>query len=138
MNIVPYESLDQIRFGMPRDEVRKAVGVSFTEFVRNEFSAAPTDNFDTLSLFVNYDSAHRCEAIELAPPAEANFMGKDLLAMSFAEAAKWISTLDAKLHVDEAGLTSYKFGLGLYAPDHQDSPEKPSESVIVFRKGYYD
>ena len=38
---------------------------------------------------------------------------------------------------DNTGFTEYKYGIGVYAPDKDETVCYP-ESVIVFKKGYYD
>jgi hypothetical protein len=46
--------------------------------------------------------------------------------------------MDDGLEVDNTGLTSFKFGFGLYAPSCEESPSDSVEAVIAFEKGYYD
>jgi len=123
---------------MSRDEIRNVVKFPYKEFYRNEFSQTPTDSFDELNLFVNYDSSFFCEAIEVSTPSEVMFLDRDLLKTPFDQALKWIKELDPDTEEDDLGLTSYKFGFGLYAPDKDDEPHKASEGVIIFRKGYYN
>lgn len=38
---------------------------------------------------------------------------------------------------DNTGFTEYKYGIGVYAPDKDETVCYP-ESVIVFKKEYYD
>ena len=55
--------------------------------------------------------------------------------------ARTSTTLDSVLfgdiEEDNTGFTEYKYGIGVYAPDKDEDVCYP-ESVIVFKKGYYD
>jgi hypothetical protein len=61
-----------------------------------------------------------------------------LFNVSYESAEEQIAEWDDKLEKTNTGFTSYKFGVGAYAPNKDDSPNEMIESVIVFRKGYYD
>jgi len=45
---------------------------------------------------------------------------------------------DSDIEQTDDSLTSYKLGIGVYAPDADENPNLPPESVIAFEKGYYD
>jgi hypothetical protein len=74
----------------------------------------------------------------MATPSRPTLFGKELLGIPFSEAKAFMMGLDDGLKVDDAGLTSHRFGVGLYAPYAQKNPEEPVESIIIFAKGYYD
>lgn len=45
---------------------------------------------------------------------------------------------DSDIEETDDGLTSYKLGIGIYAPDVDEKPSLTPESVIAFAKDYYD
>lgn len=127
-----------IRLGMTREEVRRALGVPFTGFWKAPSSEAPTDAFDEIPVHVHYDISYRCEAVEVADPGAATFLGEELLGRPFEEVLAWLRGLDPDLEVDADGLTSRELGLGLYAPGNNKETGIPVEAVIVFADGYYE
>jgi hypothetical protein len=123
---------------MPTKEVRAAVGTVFTSFKKTPVAELPTDAFDSLGIHVYYKQPGVCEAVEMASPAEPIFQDEPLFNRPFAELRRWFKKIDPQIEVDESGLTSYKFGIALYAPSSADEPQLPVEGVLVFAKGYYD
>ncbi|WP_160143887.1 hypothetical protein [Chryseolinea soli] len=136
--IIPYKAFGKILLGMSKEEVRSLIRSPVTEFYRNEFSITPTDSFEELGLFVSYDEQLKCEAFEIRTPSEPIFQGVNLLAGTYESLRNWISEMDKEIVEDNTGLTSFKFGFGLYAPDKNEDPLQNCEGVIVFREGYYD
>jgi hypothetical protein len=136
--ITPYESLGNIPFGLHRNEIRGLLKEPYIEFYRNQFSKTPTDFFETVGLFIAYDKDFLCEAIEMVLPANPVLFTLTLFNVSYESAEEQIAEWDDKLEKTNTGFTSYKFGVGAYAPNKDDSPNEMIESVIVFRKGYYD
>ncbi|MEC0264531.1 hypothetical protein [Paenibacillus anseongense] len=59
-----------------------------------------------------------------------------LNGIRFIEAKQWLKQFDNSLEEDVVGVTSYKLGIGLYAPDYDEDeePEALVEAVIVFKK----
>lgn len=83
--------------------------------------------------FVCYDEDERCEAIEFFELADLIFSGKAVFTGTYDE----IRELFDDIEEDNTGFTEYKYGIGVYAPDKDKTVCYP-ESVIVFKKGYYD
>ncbi|MBA3805011.1 MAG: ABC transporter ATP-binding protein [Acidobacteria bacterium] len=135
--IEPYEGVGPIKLGMSINAVREAVGAEVKTFKKSPSSEIPTDAFDLLGVYVYYKPPGICQAVELASPAEPIFQNLPLLGRYFDEVMKWFETMDQGVEVDEFGLTSYKLGIGLYAPPTDDADGKLVESVIIFEKGYY-
>jgi hypothetical protein len=78
-----------------------------------------------------------CEAVEfhrgcLGGIAEPTFRGFSFFGKSYEEIQGWLAARDPDLMYASGGFHSETFGVGIYAP--VDSVE----SLIVFRKGYYD
>lgn len=137
--IRPLQSVGQVDFGMPRADVRRAVGAKFREFVKSP--ARPTnttDAFEGLLVHVYYGAnSGTCEFVEFGGgSARPVFQGKDLLSESFADLRDWFRSLDPTMKEDEAGLEAPALGIGLYAPYAEEEPARPPEGVSVFKKGY--
>jgi hypothetical protein len=137
IQIVPYTSAGPIRLGMTMEEVRKTLGTPFTSFQRDAEAKIPSDAFDSEGIYIYYKEPGVVEAVELAPPARAILKNTEPLGKPYSEISSFIKSLDPSAEEDEAGLTSFELGVGLYAPSAQKEPQLPVESVIVFEKGYY-
>ncbi|TBR61729.1 hypothetical protein B4U84_13415 [Westiellopsis prolifica IICB1] len=105
---------------------------------RSHTSETPTDSFNNLGIHIYYKKPGICEAIEIFEPAEPVFMEINLLQVKFSELKQWFQKIDDEVEIDDTGLTSYKFGISLYAPSASEYPEEAVEAVIVFDNGYYD
>jgi hypothetical protein len=134
--IEPYVGAGPIRLGMTSQEIQNAlseVPKKFKKFKDDEFQ---TDSFKTF--FAYYKRPGVCEAIEFHQPADVTFRGVQLLNVPFEQSRKMFESLDDGTVVDNTSLTSYKYGIGLYAPFADDEPNLPPEGVIVFERNYYD
>ena len=138
LDIHPYVGVGPLKFGMSVTDIRNAMNAPVKSFKKSPSSEMDVDDFSDLGIHVHYRSPGICEAIELAKPAAPIFQWRDLLNQPFSKLREWFDGMDENLEVDEAGLTSYKFGIGLYAPFAEDEPDGQAESVIVFERGYYD
>jgi len=135
--IESYVGVGPIRFGMSREDVRKAV-TSPVETAARTSSGIPSDFFPADGIFVYYRQPGITEAVEFSGPCSPAFRGEHFLGRPYRELEDWIRKLDPDALLENAGLTSHKFGFGLYAPSAQKAPEQPVEGVLVFEKGYYD
>lgn len=129
MILKPYVSVGTILFGEERDTVRKESSDSFREFKKTKFSQNTTDDFGGYHVF--YDGSDKVEAVEVFPGNSVLYRDKNLLRISYAEAVKLLK--DHNCREDEYGFIDSDAGISVYAPDHNQI-----ESVLLFRKGYYD
>lgn len=135
--IKPYVGVGDILLGMTSEQIQKVMdGPPSKKFKRFKDAEFDIDRF--ASFFVYYRHPGVCEAIEFFGEATVLIDGKALLGRSFSEVKKFLEAIDSSLSIDNSGLTSFKYGVGVYAPFAQDEPDEPVESVIVFEKGYYD
>jgi len=134
--IEPYASVGPLRFGMSREEAKRALGSEPRAFKKSPLSDTVTDAFNELSVHVYYNNNGGCCAVEMATPASPIFRGRELLGRPFAELRAMFEELDPELTEDGAGLTSLMFGVSLYAPFAKKEPEEPVEGVLVFEEGY--
>jgi hypothetical protein len=137
LEILPYQEVAGIRFGMTPAQVREILGNPVSRFKKTSTSELETDAFDHLGIQVFYKQPGVCEAIELSAPAEPALQGKSLVGESFQTLKEWFQAIDDSVEIDETGLTSHLFGIGLYAPFAATLSDKPVESVLVFEQRYY-
>ncbi|MGI0120189.1 hypothetical protein [Zooshikella sp. RANM57] len=136
--VKPNVGVGSIDFGMTPDEVRNILGVHYKSFKRTPSAAFPCDYFESLGIFVYYKQPGKVEALEFAEPSTPLFENISLLTLSFINLKSLLLKHDKNLEVDEDSLTSFKLGVGAYAPEAAEQPESKIESIIVFEKGYYD
>ncbi|MCM0649712.1 hypothetical protein NBE98_15195 [Clostridium swellfunianum] len=134
--IRPYVGVQEIDFNMKREVVREKFNHQFTEFKKTPFSQNTTDAFEFCHVY--YDNENLCEAIELFEPANVVFDNFTMTEQSYEKVRRFFESIDDSLDFNDAGFTSYKFGVGVFAPYALEEPKEPIESIIVFRKGYYD
>lgn len=134
--IRPYVGVQEIGFNMKREVVREKFNNQFTEFKKTPFSQNTTDAFGFCHIY--YDNENLCEAIELFETTTVIFDNFIMTKQSYEKVRGFFESIDDSLDFNDAGFTSYKFGVGVFAPYALDEPEEPIESIVVFRKGYYD
>lgn len=138
--ICPYQSVGQIRFGMTREEVRSLLGEPSATFYKGLNTESPTDAYDHVGVHVYY--AHPsgyCEALEFFEPAQLLLAEKPLFQLSFVQLKEWLSSQDSELEIDDEGLTCFKYGLGLYAPEWKEDANLPVQGILVFNdRNYYN
>ncbi|SDO05116.1 hypothetical protein SAMN04487897_107197 [Paenibacillus sp. yr247] len=135
--INPYIGAGRVLLGMTPNEVQEALGA----YPKKKFRKFKDDDFETDSYewcYVYYKEPGICEAIEFHAPSSVTFNEQNLLGRPYAEVRDILKQYDDTLQFEESGLTSIRFGFGLYAPFAGDEPSEPVEGVIVFEKGYYD
>ncbi len=135
--IRPYAGVGPISLGMPAEEVRKTLHEP-PEPVDKSHSTIPTDFFQGSGIFVYYRDPGVCEAVEFGGPISPTFEGQHFLGRPYSEIEPWVKVLDPEAELDDAGLTSYLYGFGLYAEGARKEPDLPIEGVIVFDEGYYN
>ncbi len=137
-DFIPYSNIGPIRFGMTKNEILLLFpGENYEEFYRGDEDPAPTGVIDRLGIFICYDEAMTCEALEFTQSAEFIFEGVNLFEQTYANIKNIIGRYDAEFEEDESGFTSYKLGLGCFIIDETDQ-DLPPEGIIAFKRGYYD
>lgn len=140
VNVVSYQSAGPILIGMTKEEVRNVMSEKPNDY--HNIRGPYTDYFEESNIFVYYTNEDGiCEAIEFCEPTIALFNGKPINGIKFIEAMKWLEQFDSEIIYEKyVGLTSYKLGIGIYAPNYDEVENKDEyvEAVIVFKKGYYD
>ena len=134
--IVPYVGAGCIKLGMERAEIRKCFNNIYRESKKSSSTGNTSDVFDCC--YVYYKEQDTCEAIEFFGEAQATIDGKIMLGEPYSRVKNMFEAIDNSISFGDSGFTSFKYGVGVYAPFAQDEPDEPVESVIVFEKGYYD
>ncbi len=140
LTIYPYQGVGQIRFGMTRKEVQSLLGEPSATFYKGLNTESPTDAYDHVGVHVYYDyPSGYCEALEFFEPAQLLLTEKPLFKLPFAYLKEWLSSQDSELKIDDEGLTCFKYGIGLYAPDWKEDTNLPVQGIIVFNdRNYYN
>jgi len=136
--ISSYIGVGPIMFGMTAEAVRSTLDCAYKEFKRGPFAKTTTDAFQPLGIFVYYTIDRKCNAIEMARPAQPFYAGHELISGSFGKIFDLIRGFDSEVKTNESGLTSFALGIGLYAPGCGKDRLAPVESIIAFQRGYYD
>ena len=134
--IIPAAGVQGLPFGEPREVVRRRVGMAFTPITRG--LDGPCDFFKEVGLFADYNNRGELAAVEFARPAEPILIGVDLLRVDFQTAKSLLAAVGGPIVEESEGVTSYRAGIGLWAPEAEEDATAPCEGVIAFSKGYYD
>jgi hypothetical protein len=144
--IHPYEGMGPLRLGMTRQEIRAILGEPESTFLKTPSSIYLTDFYTKLGLQIAYKEPEICNAIHTTDgEVKPIFQGHSIADEPFSNLRDWFQEIDSNSQLDASGITSYKYGIGLYAPKHTWQPEEGLdentdivEGVIVFERGYYD
>ncbi len=135
-DLKPNLGAGDILLGMTEQEVHAILGNDFEKVNKSVSDEFETDMYEWC--FVYYKSPGVCEAIEFFEPAVPLLGGERLIGRPYTEVKGLFLKLDSLVQFDDAGLTSFNLGIGVYAPSAEKDPDEPVEGVIVFEKGYYD
>lgn len=122
----PLVGINDIKFGMSRDDVRKAFNGKFTEFKKSKFSKNTTDDFGVCHVFYSKDD--KCEAVEVFNECHVTIHGK----VVFPADIEFVKTVITNLKFDGNSYISKDMSIGIYAPDGQ------AESILFGAPGYYE
>lgn len=129
----PFKGINEISFGMERNEIRKVLGQEYQTFRRNEFAENTSDYYSTLNLFVEYDEYDVCEAIEFTNESNLYFEGSDILKMDYKELINHYGSRSKEMEVEEdISVTFYDLGFGA-----TKSENGKIETIIIFSRTYW-
>lgn len=129
--IIPFEGLGNLRFGMKRLRVRDLLGDEYDSF-RKGASSQLTDAYNRLGLHLHYDAEDRLEFIEAIPPrCIPVYHGVELMD-DLATVFRRLAKLGYEPRYDNEGYLFDELGFALYAP------METVEGVSAYRRGYYD
>ncbi len=106
--------------------------------LEHRFSSGKSFYYQKSCIMVDVDSENNAEAFELSAPYNPKLENYPFISKPFSEARVWLESHDSDMEFDGASLISRKLGIGIFASSAEKAPEEPVESIIVFRKNYYD
>lgn len=131
LDVIPYQGLSSIRFGMSREEIRNAISEN-----PRIFALDSTDYFK--NVHIEYDK-DLCCSISLLPPLKPMFRGINLLGdRSIDKLREWLKSIDEVIETNILGVITFRFGFSLYVPAMSLFKGKSPEAVTIFRVGYFD
>ena len=136
----PNEGVNNLRYGMDRVEIRNILTLDklSKEFYRSKNSKNSCDEFYSLGIFINYDENNNCDSFEFFQPAKVMFAEVNLMELSYLGVIDFLGYIDANIEEDDSGCTSFLLGVGAYAPFKSDEPNNKIESIITFKRDYYN
>jgi len=140
MLIIPFKSVGNLFFTDSRREIRKKLNTQFSAGV-NEFAGIRDfyDYFKEIDFKVGYDEHDNVDAFEFYINAQDPiFNGISLLSERFVNLVRMFSELDPELESGAGEFTSNKYGIGGLMDYSKDREIACANSIIIFRKGYYD
>ncbi|MDZ4312322.1 MAG: hypothetical protein U1A24_17375 [Cypionkella sp.] len=136
--ITPFEGVGPIKFGMTPEQVWRTLGKVPTTFRRSPQAAFPCDYFQSEGTFCYYDSDGTLEAVEFGHPARPLLGTVNLLGAAMNNAVAALSELDPTLAVEVDGAIAHQLGVSIFAPLLKDNEAATVESLLAFRRGYFD
>jgi hypothetical protein len=135
--IDPFEGMGDVKFGMTPQQVRRLLGNCFKSFKRTPQAAFPSDYYEAVGLFFNYDPTGVLEAIEFAAPANPTVRGIELIGRELIELMSELSRVDQHIETEVDGAIANGMGVSVWAPLAKDEVHARVDSALAFRKGYY-
>jgi hypothetical protein len=133
-----FEEVGPLRFGMSRSEVRRRLEEQPEEFRKTSDSPMTSDSFPMQEVIAYYDTEDRLEALEFYGAVvpiwnDILLLGRPVKA-TFAD----VKPHSSKMEIDADSVTFHDLGFGFYLLDWRENQSELPESVIVFKKLYYE
>jgi hypothetical protein len=132
MEIISFESVGDLRFGMAREETHNLLGNEFKPFFKSPNAKIATDAYNDLGLHLYFDQDDRLEFVEAWGSAIITFNGIDFLGRTPKEVNADMRAMGHIPQREDDGLQYDSAGIGLWIE------EGIVTSVAAFRPGYYD
>jgi hypothetical protein len=141
--ITPFVGIGPLKLGINRGDLHNNIsGEVMTrpaEPASGYFPKFPlTDYFSDYSAKVEYGRNNQTIFIEVGPICPLLFHGQDLFKLSYGELITFFKKTDPELIMVDAGFTSMKYNIAVYAPAGVNDPSLPCELISVFMNGYYE
>lgn len=133
--IYPYRGINDAELGMAAEQVRITVGGEFRTYLKGRTQA---DQFVENSIHAYYDSDRLCKAFEIYAPTKVLLSGFCLTGKPLHQVLDWLKTQTQDIKTMSSVATALQFGISLYAPQIDEMLAEPVQSVLVFRRGYWD
>lgn len=131
--VEPLVGVGPIRFGMTREEVRKAVGSVEPphEDEKPPYSRPPLTCFNFIGITAIYKAEGACYGVILQEPSRPTLQGRSLLGRPFRQVEGWLREIDPDLQVKGSYLISQKLGIKVLASGTETRPDEPTSEVLV-------
>lgn len=133
-----FEGVGPLRFGMPRGEVRRELEEQPQEFRKNPKWPMVSDSFLEQEIIAHYDVDDRLEAVEFFGVVIPIWNEILLLGGAVKTIFAAVKPHSLKMEIDADSVTFHDLGFGFYLVDWKANEMESPESVIVFRKLYYE
>ena len=139
LEIIPYKSIGELDLLSNRSIIIKILGRPNSSFTRNlEKDKETTDEYLEFGFFAYYNQKNILEAIEAWEDADIWLGDICFFNNSIRTLTEKFRELDNQLEEDTEGFVSYKMGIGAWHPNKRENLDFPFESIIIFKKGYYN
>jgi hypothetical protein len=133
-----FESAGPLVLGMTRYEVRRALKSDFRPVRKVQTDTTLSDQFlDPLSVAF-YDTDDRLEAVEVSDDVVLDWNGILLIGRSAKAIYDDVKPHSGRAEIDDDGVIFHDLGFGFYAPGWRQDATEMNQSVIVFKKRYYE
>ncbi len=129
LNILPFEGLGDLRFGMLRTDVHSLLGEDFDRV--SEGQPADMEVYDSIGLHLDYDKDDKLVFIEAVPPCNPIYTDIQLLRGTYQAVLTKLAKLGHTAVCDDQAYNFGELGFSLYVPSQL-------EGVSIYRQGYYD
>ena len=132
ITLLPYISVNQIRFGMSSQEVinvLKREPIKFKKDITDKFESEDYDLF-----IIYYDITGKCEAIEFNIDSNLCIFDIYVFETPYIKLKNIFNNMDPSLETMDDGFISPKYGFSVYLLDESDIY---IESIIFFCENYY-
>ncbi len=129
--ILPFQGLGELRFGMSKASVHAILGDNCTA-VDKYRSPNLREAYTDLGIHVDYDEHDQVEFIETTRRCNPTYNGVEFFALELQAVLEQLSDLGISYEEDVDGYDFTEQGFVLYVP------VSSIEAVAVYRRGYYD
>lgn len=133
--IKSYQGFNDLKIGWTSLEIEEYMKIKPSKFKKNNNDLVETDAYD--DFFVYYDDDGKSEAIEFNSNADLKFETITFFDRNYSNVEADFRKIDSNIEIDELGFISNKFGIGVYITN-KDEEDSKIESVIIYKRGYYD
>ncbi|MBR6012914.1 MAG: hypothetical protein IK062_03910 [Selenomonadaceae bacterium] len=124
------ESINDIRFGTIRKDVRVVLGSNFEEIKKTPFSKNTMDAYNECNVF--YTPDNRLIAMEIFSDETEIIVDGEKLPKDYKAAVKWIKGKDPTYEEDSESLTSKKFSVSIYLSENK------IDGALFAEAGYFE
>lgn len=132
----PFVGLYNIKFGIKRSIIRIVLkDEEYKIILRNQFAVNTTDYYPNKFYFIQYDEKDECESIEFTKGSNLYIEECDLFLLSYSHMRLIFDKKSNHIEIeDDVGVTYHDLGFSVT----KDVESQGVETVMIFRKGYWD